>query len=94
MRPILNQKSEFMIRNSKRLLKNKFTKGNSPRFDLFLFSCLKVPDYFPGSRGRIAFVEDVGEQLVQYLVHGVDVWLNNPQPPLEAWGSRAGAPRC
>jgi starch phosphorylase len=36
---------------------------------------------------RIAFVEDYGEQLAQYLVHGVDVWLNNPLPPLEACGT-------
>jgi starch phosphorylase len=37
--------------------------------------------------GRIAFVEDYGEQFAQYLVHGVDVWLNNPLPPLEACGT-------
>lgn len=37
--------------------------------------------------GRIAFVEDYGEQMAQYLVHGVDVWLNNPQPPNEACGT-------
>jgi glycogen phosphorylase len=37
--------------------------------------------------GRIAFVEEYGEQLAQYLVHGVDVWLNNPLPPLEACGT-------
>lgn len=37
--------------------------------------------------GRIAFVEDYGEQLAQYLVHGVDVWLNNPLPPWEACGT-------
>jgi starch phosphorylase len=37
--------------------------------------------------GRIAFVEDYGEQLAQYMVHGVDVWLNNPLPPLEASGT-------
>jgi starch phosphorylase len=37
--------------------------------------------------GRIAFVEDYGEQVAQYLVHGVDVWLNNPLPPLEACGT-------
>lgn len=37
--------------------------------------------------GRIAFVEDYGEQLAQYLVHGVDVWLNNPLPPMEACGT-------
>jgi starch phosphorylase len=36
---------------------------------------------------RIAFVEDYGEQMAQYLVHGVDVWLNNPVPPMEACGT-------
>ncbi|MBW2514443.1 MAG: alpha-glucan family phosphorylase, partial [Deltaproteobacteria bacterium] len=30
----------------------------------------------PEMGGRIAFVEDYGEQIAQYLVHGVDVWLN------------------
>jgi len=37
--------------------------------------------------GRIAFVEDYDEQFAQYLVHGVDVWLNNPLPPFEACGT-------
>jgi starch phosphorylase len=37
--------------------------------------------------GRIAFVEDYDQQLAEYLVHGVDVWLNNPIPPLEASGT-------
>ncbi len=37
--------------------------------------------------GRIAFVENYDQQLAQYLVHGVDVWLNNPLPPLEASGT-------
>ena len=41
----------------------------------------------PDLGGRIAFVEDYGEQMAQYLVHGVDVWLNNPLPPLEACGT-------
>jgi starch phosphorylase len=41
----------------------------------------------PQLKGRIAFVEDYGELLAQYLVHGVDVWLNNPLPPLEACGT-------
>ncbi len=41
----------------------------------------------PALGGRVAFVEDYGEQLAQYLVHGVDVWLNNPLPPLEASGT-------
>jgi starch phosphorylase len=41
----------------------------------------------PEMGGRIAFVEDYGEQLAQYMVHGVDVWLNNPVPPMEASGT-------
>ncbi len=41
----------------------------------------------PRFQGRIAFVEDYDEQLAHYLVRGVDVWLNNPQPPLEACGT-------
>ncbi|HUT71294.1 MAG TPA: alpha-glucan family phosphorylase [Desulfatiglandales bacterium] len=41
----------------------------------------------PDLCGRIAFVEDYGELLAQYLVHGVDVWLNNPLPPMEASGT-------
>jgi starch phosphorylase len=41
----------------------------------------------PSLGGRFAFVEDYDEQLAQYLVHGVDVWLNNPHPPLEACGT-------
>jgi len=41
----------------------------------------------PEFAGRIAFVEDYGEQFAQYLVHGVDVWLNTPIPPMEASGT-------
>lgn len=41
----------------------------------------------PETGGRIAFVEDYSEQMAQYMVHGVDVWLNTPLPPLEASGT-------
>ncbi len=41
----------------------------------------------PNLGGRIAFVEDYDERVAQYLVHGVDVWLNNPLPPMEASGT-------
>jgi starch phosphorylase len=41
----------------------------------------------PALGGRIAFVEDYDEQLAQYMVHGVDVWLNSPRPPMEACGT-------
>ena len=48
-----------------------------------VFNYAKDPDM----GGRIAFVENYDEQLAQYLVHGVDVWLNNPLPPMEACGT-------
>ena len=41
----------------------------------------------PELGGRVAFVENYGEQLAQYMVHGVDLWLNNPLPPFEASGT-------
>jgi starch phosphorylase len=41
----------------------------------------------PEFAGRVAFVENYDQQLAGYLVHGVDVWLNNPLPPLEASGT-------
>ena len=41
----------------------------------------------PELAGRIAFLEGYGEQFAQYMVHGVDVWLNNPIPPMEACGT-------
>ena len=41
----------------------------------------------PEFGGRIAFVENYDQQLAEYMVHGVDVWLNNPLPPLEASGT-------
>lgn len=41
----------------------------------------------PAFAGRIAFVEDYDQELANYMVHGVDVWLNNPVPPLEASGT-------
>jgi len=37
--------------------------------------------------GRIAFVEDYGEESAKYLLRGCDVWLNNPQIPMEACGT-------
>jgi starch phosphorylase len=37
--------------------------------------------------GQIAFVEDYDMHVAKFLVQGVDVWLNNPIPPLEASGT-------
>ncbi|MFA4915492.1 MAG: alpha-glucan family phosphorylase [Syntrophales bacterium] len=41
----------------------------------------------PEMGGHIAFLENYGEQYAQYMVHGVDIWLNNPLPPMEACGT-------
>lgn len=41
----------------------------------------------PAYEGRIAFVEDYDMGVAQWLVQGVDVWVNTPQPPLEASGT-------
>ncbi len=48
-----------------------------------IFNIAKEPSF----GGRVAFIEDYDEELAQYLVHGVDVWLNNPLPPFEASGT-------
>jgi starch phosphorylase len=39
----------------------------------------------PELGGRIAFVEDYGELLAQYMVHGVDLWLIIPFPQGGIW---------
>ena len=41
----------------------------------------------PAFGGRVVFIEDYNDQVARYLVHGVDVWLNNPLPPMEASGT-------
>ena len=37
--------------------------------------------------GPIAFIEDYDMHVATFMVQGVDVWLNNPRPPLEASGT-------
>jgi glycogen phosphorylase len=41
----------------------------------------------PELGARIAFVEDYDQHLAQRMVRGVDLWMNNPVPPLEASGT-------
>ncbi len=41
----------------------------------------------PQFRGRVVFVENYDINVCRHLVHGVDVWLNNPRRPLEASGT-------
>ncbi|MBN1787150.1 MAG: alpha-glucan family phosphorylase [Sedimentisphaerales bacterium] len=38
-------------------------------------------------RRRLIFLEDYNIDIARYLVQGVDVWLNNPRPPMEASGT-------
>jgi glycogen phosphorylase len=38
----------------------------------------------PEIEGRIAFIEDYDLHMARFLVHGIDVWLNNPR-----WGEEA-----
>jgi starch phosphorylase len=57
--------------------------GDGKRLIQKVFRLAQDPEF----AGQIAFVEDYDQQLAEYLVHGVDVWLNNPLPPLEASGT-------
>jgi starch phosphorylase len=41
----------------------------------------------PEFRRRVVFIEDYDMNVARHLVHGVDVWLNNPRRPLEASGT-------
>ncbi len=41
----------------------------------------------PEFGGRIAFLEDYEMHVAHHVVAGVDVWLNNPVPPMEASGT-------
>jgi starch phosphorylase len=41
----------------------------------------------PSFGGRIAFIENYDMHAAKNLVRGVDVWMNNPEPPLEASGT-------
>jgi starch phosphorylase len=41
----------------------------------------------PRFAGRVAFIEDYDINVARHMVHGVDVWLNNPRRPLEASGT-------
>lgn len=41
----------------------------------------------PAFGGRIAFLEDYEMHVAHHVVAGVDLWLNNPIPPMEASGT-------
>ncbi len=41
----------------------------------------------PAFRGKVIFIENYDMEVAKYLVQGVDVWLNNPERPMEASGT-------
>jgi starch phosphorylase len=47
----------------------------------------------PDIEGRIAFIEDYDLHMARFLVHGIDVWLNNPRWDEEASGT-SGMKSC
>ena len=48
-----------------------------------LFNLSRTPEFY----GKLVFVEDYDIGVSRFLVQGVDVWLNNPERPLEACGT-------
>lgn len=47
-----------------------------------------------GFAGKVVIIENYNMEVARHMVHGVDVWLNNPRRPLEASGTsgqKAGA---
>jgi len=48
-----------------------------------LYDASHSPEFF----GKLVFVEDYDIGISRQLVQGVDVWLNNPERPLEACGT-------
>jgi len=38
-------------------------------------------------KGHVIVLEDYDARMARFLVQGVDVWLNNPRPPMEASGT-------
>ncbi len=38
-------------------------------------------------RRRMVFLEDYDMDVARFMVRGVDIWLNNPRPPMEASGT-------
>ncbi len=57
--------------------------GSGKYFIQQIFNAAKEPEI----GGRIAFVENYDMHMARYLISGVDVWLNTPQPMKEACGT-------
>ena len=82
-----------LLRNSKRpvqmLFAGKSHPADQPGKDLVASIVALARE-----ESRVIFLEDYDLELARYLVHGADVWLNNPRRFLEASGTsgmKAGA---
>jgi len=76
---------------------------NDPQMPVqFIFAGKSHPHDWPGKEvlqriaqltrdprfvGKVVFIEDYDISLGRQLVHGVDIWMNNPRRPLEACGT-------
>jgi len=93
------KRATLMFRNIDRLRRILLDQGRPVQF---IFAGKAHPADHPGRHlihevyqyakdhnlgGRIVFVEDYDMHVSKFLVHGVDIWLNNPRPPLEASGT-------
>ena len=97
------KRANLLLQDSPRLVK---LLNNSKRPVQLLFAGKSHPADQPGKeivarivalsreQPRVAFLKDYDIELAGYLVHGADVWLNNPRRFLEASGTsgmKAGA---
>ena len=41
----------------------------------------------PALKGHLCVLEDYDARVARFMVQGVDVWVNNPRPPMEASGT-------
>ncbi|MGC9975274.1 MAG: alpha-glucan family phosphorylase [Syntrophales bacterium] len=78
-----------LVGNTKRPIQIIFAGKAHPRDDegKRVLQRIAQYSYSPASRRRVVFVENYDYNLARHLVQGVDVWLNNPQRPLEACGT-------
>lgn len=53
----------------------------------FIQDIFRMREEFAGRGIKLVYLENYGMTLAKVLVSGVDVWLNTPQPPMEASGT-------
>lgn len=48
-----------------------------------IFDISRMPEF----KGKVILLENYNMNVARYLLHGVDIWMNNPRRPLEASGT-------